>query len=214
MFIILNKKYKKNGFTLVEILIALFIFTIIGFILSSALRGVIDVQSGTEKKAVELQALQIAFLTLSRDIEQAVNRPVMNAQGKEEAAFVGDAHQFILTRTGVARSLNEHASGLQRVAIVWKENTLLQRTTDSIDRTIKSHWYEKKLLDQIDKVDFYYIDEHKHAHQTWPIKGENHQPLPRAVKIVLTFTNGGMISQLYVVPTEPFSMLQDAVEKF
>src|SRR5437762_2019018 len=90
------------GFTLLEILIALFIFTILSFLLTAALRTVINAQSGTEDKALRLRELQMILLTMSRDIEQTVNRPITNAVGKEEAAFVGTENGFVFTHTGFA----------------------------------------------------------------------------------------------------------------
>jgi type II secretion system protein J len=68
---------RRAGFTLLEILIALFIFTIVSMILVSALHNVLNNQAATEKKAHQLAKLQIAMLLMSRDIEQTIrtNKP-------------------------------------------------------------------------------------------------------------------------------------------
>src|SRR5690242_2240764 len=93
---------KNGGFTLLEILIALFIFTILSLMLASALHNVIGIQTATENNADRLRKLQIVLLIMSRDIEQTVNRPVMGVNGKEEIAFRGTPLKFEFTHTGLA----------------------------------------------------------------------------------------------------------------
>ena len=53
---------KKMGFTLIEILIALFVFTIISMIMVSALHNIFNYQAETEKQAARLNELQLALL--------------------------------------------------------------------------------------------------------------------------------------------------------
>src|SRR5947209_8116839 len=84
----------QQGFTLLELLIALFIFTIISMMLASALHTVIKAQSGSDKNALLLRELQVALLMMSRDVEQTVNRPVLDTTGKEERAFIGTPTSF------------------------------------------------------------------------------------------------------------------------
>ncbi len=198
MFIIKNK-----GFTLIEILIALFVFTILSLILAGGLRSVINTHAGTEKKAERLHDLQISLLMISRDLEQAVDRPVVNASGKEDAAFIGDKQHFTLTRIGAARTPNSsRTSYLQRVDISWNEDSLWRRTADAIDQTEKSKWLERRLLNEVQRVDFYYLDKDGKFHQGWPLENATDQALPRAVRVDLTLSKWGSISQLYVIPVQ------------
>src|SRR5580658_1720911 len=95
-------KNQSSGFTLLEVLIALFVFSILSLVLTGALRSVINTQSGTEKNAQRLRTMQLALLVLSRDIEQTVGRPVFGSTGQEEAAFFGDAKSFTFTHAGFA----------------------------------------------------------------------------------------------------------------
>src|SRR3990167_6001988 len=83
------RRYFSAGFTLVEVLIALFIFAIVSSIIAVALRSVIDAQSGTQKSAAQFRTLEMAWVILANDFEQAVNRPIINVDGREEAAFLG-----------------------------------------------------------------------------------------------------------------------------
>src|SRR5262249_3778215 len=100
MFMFPNKNTK--GFTLLEILIALFIFTILSMMLASALHNVINIQARTENNAERLRKLQMGLLVFSRDIEQAVNRKVVNSSGKDESPFTGSRLSVAFTHAGLA----------------------------------------------------------------------------------------------------------------
>src|SRR6185312_5679581 len=102
------------GFTLLEIIIALFIFSIVSIIIVSALHNVLNTQAATEKKAARLAELQIALLLLSRDIEQTVNRPIVNASGMLEG-FIGSSHTITFTHAGFVNPFGQlQRSTLQR----------------------------------------------------------------------------------------------------
>lgn len=45
------RRHNMNGFTLLEVLIALFVFTILSVMLMSALHNIINYVAGTEKSA-------------------------------------------------------------------------------------------------------------------------------------------------------------------
>ncbi|RDV24874.1 type II secretion system protein GspJ [Alteromonas aestuariivivens] len=74
-----NKRVR--GFTLIEILVAMAIFTLIGLAATGVLTSVIDSNELSEERFEKLQHLQRAMMTIERDIQQAVPRPVrLNAE--------------------------------------------------------------------------------------------------------------------------------------
>lgn len=195
MFIMKNNR----GFTLMEILVALFIFTILSMLMTTALRTVINAQSGSEDKAERLRKLQIALLIVSRDIEQAIDRPIVNSSGKEEAAFIGGNKGFALTHTGGA---SMH-SALQRTGYSWNEDSLFRLTWPVLDQTPETKVRKRVLLNDVVEARFQYLDEEGHFRDAWPLEGETKQPLPRGVRIYLTFAHWGKMSQLYLIPVQP-----------
>lgn len=196
---------KERGFTLLEILIALFIFTILSMILVVALRSVIDAQSGTEKNAERLRQLQISLLIMSRDIEQTVNRPVIAASGKEEPAFIGSPRSFTLTHVGFASSTR---STLQRVRYAWNDYSLWRMTWAALDQAPTSLPHSRRLLTDVVDAHFQYLDKDGRLQNQWPVDGQSKQPLPRAVKVFLTMSQWGKVSQLYVIPAQPSKTTQ------
>lgn len=197
-----HKMRGQKGFTLMEILIALFVFTIISMILTSALRSVIDAHAGAEKNAARLRELQMVVLLMSRDIEQTVNRPVLNTSAKEDEVFSGTPQGCTFTRTGYANPEAAVArSSLQRTGYVWRDDALWRVSWDVLDLAPDSRPRSRRLLGGVTAVRFEYLDKDKRFHKGWPINGDD-QPLPRAVRVVLTLKDWGQISQLYLVPAQ------------
>lgn len=198
-----------EGFTLLEILIALFIFTILSTIMAAALRSVINSQSGTEKKAERLRQLQMAVLMLSRDIEQAVNRPILSALGKEEAAFIGTPRNFIFTHAGFANLTSYHArSTLQRTEYSWNEDTLSRLTWPVLDQAPQTKAHTKQLLTNVSDVHFEYLTNSGRFSDHWPLDNDDSQPLPRAIRIYVTISQWGKLSQLYIIAAQSSKNVQ------
>jgi len=194
---------RQSGFTLLEILIALFIFAIISVILTAALRSVINTQEGTERNAERLRNLQFALLMVSRDVEQVVDRPVVNTEGKEEKAFIGDSRGFTLTHTGSASAEGgARRSALQRTAYRWNKDRLWRISWEALDQSPKSRPDQRELLTHVTGMRFEYLDQKKQFHTHWPLEANAKEALPRAVKIQLTISKWGSISQLYVIAAE------------
>ena len=80
---------KRSGFTLIEILVAMAIFTLIGLASTGLLTTVIDSNSLSQERFEKLQLLQRAMVTIERDIQQAVSRPVRANGEKQEVVMAG-----------------------------------------------------------------------------------------------------------------------------
>jgi len=78
-----------DGFTLLELLVALSIFGLLAAMSYSGLQAVLQQQSYTEQAAERLGALQKLYLIMQRDIEQIVARPVRDEFGDTQQPVVG-----------------------------------------------------------------------------------------------------------------------------
>jgi len=193
----------QRGFTLLEILIALFIFTVLSMMLASTLHNVINLQSHIEANATRLRKLQMGLLVISRDIKQAVNRPVLNSFGKEENAFIGTPESFTFTHAGFATQASGSTnavvrSTLQRTRYVWHTQGIWRMTWETLDQTPESHPHSRQLLSNVSAAHFQYLDKEGHFSNHWEAK----EALPRAIRVFLTISNWGTLSQLYVISTD------------
>jgi general secretion pathway protein J len=199
---------KKNnltsyiGFTLIEILIALFVFSILSIILMTALRTVINAQSGTENKAQRLREVQMTLLMMSRDIEQIVNRPIINTSGKEDPAFVGTSQSFSFTHLGYANPTDiTRRSSLQRTGYEWRDDQLWRLTAPVLDQAPKTKLQQRSLLNNVTSVRFEYLDQKNRFFDHWPLENGD-QPLPVGVKLSLTISSWGELTQFYLIAAQ------------
>jgi general secretion pathway protein J len=190
----------KRGFTLLEILIALFVFTIVSIIMVSALHNISNTQSATEKQSARLDQLQLAMLILSRDIEQTINRPILNSQGAQDGPLIGTKNSITFTHAGLANPLGQlHRSTLQRARYSLKNDTLVRETWDVLDQTPDSQIHARNLLNAVSELHFEYLDDKGKFQTEWPTVGQSQIPLPRAVRVSLTIKKWGKLSQLYLI---------------
>lgn len=192
----------RSGFTLLEILIALFIFTIVSLMMAGGLHTVITAQSGTEQSALRLRELQIVLVRMARDVQQAVNRPVKTASDQDSSAFYGTPRGFAFTHGGMAGQSSQHQV-LQRAQYIWGKKGLWRMAWDVLDQTAKSPKpSQRRVLDNVKEARFEYMDAKQVFHKSWPVNGQANQPLPRAVRITLTIEDWGTLKQMYVIPAE------------
>jgi general secretion pathway protein J len=191
----------EKGFTLIEILIALFIFTILSVLMMSGLKTVINMQTGVERSADRLHELQVALLTMSNDVEQAVDRPIINAFNAIEKSFVGTTKGFALTRMGLANSKNMIRSNMQRVRYLGGGG-LIRSTWEVLDQAPQSQPVSHALLKNVSEASFQYVSADGRIYNTWPVVEQPNQPLPRAIRVLLTISQWGKMSQLYVISAQ------------
>lgn len=197
---------KLTGFTLFEILIALFIFSILSVLMIAGLRTVINAESGVEKNAVRFRQLQFALLILSRDIEQAVDRPIWNASTKEDPAFIGTPSSFTFTHLGFANNFDGVAkSTMQRTQYLFQGDSLTRVTWPVLDRAPTTQTYQHALLSEVSEVRFEYLGEKNRFYPSWPLSVNPSMALPLAIRVYLSFSTWGKMSALYVLPTQSIS---------
>ncbi len=191
----------KNGFTLLEILIALFIFSIVSMIMVTALHTVFNSQSITAKHAEALTKLQIAFLLMSRDFEQTVNRSIMNAKGIVDPPFIGTHDTVTFTHGGFANPLGMmQRSTLQRTEYALDKDQLIRSIWPVLDQTQKTLPSHRILLHSTTDLRFDYLDNQGKFQNNWPPADQKQSAFPRAVRVSITLKNWGTLSQLYIIP--------------
>jgi general secretion pathway protein J len=126
------------GFTLIEVLIALAITAFVSMIaytsLSSVLTGVERLRENTDRT----YEINRAFMILSRDLRQFVNRPVRDEYGELEPALSGGSlarFDLSFTRSGWHNPSGYPRSNLQRVNYRLEEDGLWRDTYSVLDRT-------------------------------------------------------------------------------
>ena len=140
----------QRGFTLVELLIAIAVFAIIGLGANQVLRTVMDTSERVRSTTSHFTELNLAFSLLGRDLNQFVPRPIRDGLGDARRALVlnDDNLAIEFTRRGWPNPSGQPRSGLQRVAWVvdYEEKTLKRLFWKVLDRAEDSEPVERVLL--------------------------------------------------------------------
>lgn len=161
----------SRGFTLLELLISLVIFSLIAAMAYSGLNNVLIARSQTEAKVQQLYKLQMALTMMERDVEQVVDRPIRDEYGDEKPALVGNEYgDYLLefTHTGWLNPLSSPRSNLQRVAYSIKEEKLIRTIWYALDRAQDSEHFDTVLLDDVKNLEFRYLDPNGEWQRSWP----------------------------------------------
>jgi general secretion pathway protein J len=198
----MNNRFKITGFTLVELLIAITVFSIMAVIVYGGVRLVMDGKQQLEQSADSLSSLQRSFLFLQQDIEQILPRSVRDELGSQEAAFVccADEKLLQLTRGGVRGGITG-GSDLRRVEYHLENGILERRVWSTLDRVQEDKPSRFKLIDNV--LDFE-VNILGYGGSGWGStlsseKKDEMSAVPRAVEIIITTERFGAVSRLFVI---------------
>lgn len=188
---------KRNGFTLIEMLIALTIFGM----LTAAGVALLSVSARTQETADRLLAEfgQVRRLSalLTADLGQAAGRMHRDSDGRPQRAFAGADGQRDMLLLFVRRGWDdgEDAAGAQRVGYRVADGQLQRVAFSRVDGAGQA--IVSPLVDQVRAVRLRYRDERGEWRPGWadpdPIK------LPTAVELVVVSARYGPVRMLFTV---------------
>lgn len=188
---------KNKGFTLIEIMIALFIFSIIALIISYGLHNVFNAKKKITYHEQRLNQLQFALVILRHDITQLVD--YSDTQTGSATSTTGNSKQFTFTTTDNANPLGlEKRSNLMHVRYQEKAGKLIRDIWFTEGLQTKSHVTSRILLPNITHFRIRYLSRTGFI-DSWPAPNTLTIAPPNAVQISFTLPNWGNISQLYRV---------------
>ncbi len=197
-----------RGFTLLELLVALAVFSIMAIAAYSGLRNVLYTRAAVEEQNRRLTSVQLALYRLEQDIEQAVPRGIRDEYGEPQGALLGGAlavDRLILTRAGWDNPLGQPRATLQRIAYRLRDGRLWRLYWPVLDRGGLIEPRETLLLDRVRDFKARFLDQDDWR-DDWPppVSDDETKPdpdrLPRAVEISLTLEDWGEITRLLPLP--------------
>lgn len=201
------------GFTLLELLIAISIFALVGLASYRMLESVLRSDEATRAQEKELRELTRAFVSFERDLVQVIARPIRDGFGERRSALQGESHApdggvaLELTRSGWRNPLGWQRSTLVRVR--WRlDGQVLERIYWSVlDQAVDSEPRTQRVLDGVNNLELRYLDQNDEWQQDWPpFAGEESEReralelLPRAVEIRLIHSRYGELRRLLRLP--------------
>ena len=188
----------KNGFTLIEMLIALIIFGMLTAAGVTLLTLTVRTQETSERRLEALGTLRRTGALLNADLAQAAPRIHRIANGEPMAAFTGGNGGEALLLAFVRRGWEDESSfrsSLQRVEYRLRDGRLERWRYDAVDGA--GHAVAMPLLDGVRRLQLRYRDRDGSWRDTWD--PTDPARLPVAVELVSDSEGRGLIRQLFLV---------------
>lgn len=212
MMMPLNLYHSRQGFTLIEVLIALFITAVIGVMAFLSLDTATDAVDRNRQQSERLDNINRLFTVLGRDLRHSVQRGIRDENGSRQLAFeLNEDGRLSFTRRAWfnPREGQIKRSELQRLEYRLEDETLYRRTWYSLDRSDDSTMIEAPLLHDIKMLRYQVLWQNREQLQAnplggkwlsiWPdpAAGSQQNTLPFALEITLELEDLGEIKRVY-----------------
>lgn len=193
---------RSGGFTLVEILVAVAIFSVIAAISFGTLDGYLKGRDRVTSKYTSLQQLQRLFTLLERDFRFAIDRQVRDENGESQPVVSagGEAGEILRITTAVPDPLQPGLSNLQRISWALREGDLYRATWQVLDRVQDSEQVAVRVAEKVESVElgFFRWDDDSGLRQVaeW---GKQDQ-LPAGIELLITLDNEKPYRRLFDLP--------------
>jgi general secretion pathway protein J len=215
---------KADGFTLVEILVAVFIYAILATLVMRGLHSSLAAEKVLHQRTEMLAALQRTYFMLEQDVAQMVNRTVLDATGGRRMGFmilvpneasVGE-QVGLKTEQGLNRleftTLGHEGVGfvktsqLLRVAYYTRDHTLYRHAFRQVDVMPTTLVDQLPLVSGLKAIRFFCVDQYGRRQSQWmgeyvlQDQGEGRLPLfglPRGLVVELEVQDFGTLQWVF-----------------
>jgi general secretion pathway protein J len=195
-----RRRIDAAGFTLLELLVALAILSLLSVLGYRALASLTDSETQLSAEAAHWRALDALFMRLEGDLRQAQPRPA-RVGAEVEPPWVGSADLdgnavLRFSRAGPEFALEPGSAG-QRIGYRLNNGALEVLYWPYLDVAPGSAPTAYALADGISRFHVEYLDRSGAWRAQWPVAGE--AALPRAVRVQLTLADGATIERWLVL---------------
>jgi general secretion pathway protein J len=191
---------RAAGFTLLEVVVAVSIFAVIGIIALTGLGKMTRDGQALAEANNRLSDLQFAVVYFDRDWAQVSPRGIRNQYGDSEANIVIADDTITFTRSGWSNLLGYRRSNLQRVQYLVDDERLLRRYWQSLDQGIGEQPVETVLLDRVESMEVALLNAVGSPLRSWPPEASDNDGQPILLSLKLELPDRGDIIRLLEVP--------------
>jgi len=229
----MNSTKRQQGFTLIEVVIAISIFAMLGFGCYKVVHGLSLAKDSITKNSEELRQFARAMNIVNLDFTQLTPRKILDDSGKDVPAFNthGD-YSIEFTRVGVPNPLMVKRAKVARVAYRFteqldgdeikqiennkslvraigdgKQGYLLRYVWPVLDRGNSEKPAMQIILIGVKSIELVYLDDQAKWHDEWPPSGGEANSfvteLPFAIKFKITTNKYGLLERFFQVRVLP-----------
>lgn len=188
----------SRGYTLIEVVIALAIFAILGTLSAGLLSRALDIQSRISDNLTPISDLELVITRLTEDTHQIVNRKVRDSHMNLFSAFTGNTKQVAFTRGGyIPEKGTSNPSSLRRIALSCENHKLIRSTWPVLDGIDLEHPHLQVLLDNLNDCHFSMLYDGQ-----WDDKFRESDiaPFPAALRLHIETKAHGQSTFIFVIP--------------
>jgi len=224
---------KNRGFTLIEVVIAISIFALLGFGCYKVVHGLSLARDSVSKSSEELRQFVRAINIINDDFSQLSTRKILSDAGHSAPAFDTQGDYLVeFSRIGVRNPLMAKRAKVVRIAYQFekeidthelenqddaqnttvgdgKQGYLIRYDWPVLDRGNNDPPGTKVLLAGVKGLELEYMDQNKKWVTSWPpTDSQNNsapQDLPYAIKFKLDTVKYGLLERLFAIRKLPKS---------
>jgi general secretion pathway protein J len=199
----------SRGFTLLELLIAIAIFAVVGALAMSGYNELLMQRERAMQTMARARAVQRAVTRLTQDFAQLEPRPVRDATAAtvNPALYLNAGGTYVveLTRAGWSNPAGVSRATLQRVGYRLLDGKLYRDYWTVLDRTLSSTPVEAVLMDKVTAFSLRFMDRNRQWQTTWPANSTGGtgitraRSLPLAIEITVTLEDWGELKRVVEV---------------
>lgn len=193
-----------SGFTLLELLVALAIFSIMSVVAYRGLNATLETRAHLLEDNKKWRELSVFFAQMKDGLANVANRPVRNNNDLVSPAFSGkpdvigeDDAQLVFTRMGLPGQQGS-LGDLQRYGYRLRDQNIEQLVWPVLDQAPRTRPVVFQVLPHVSSFVMRYMD-HKGVWQPrWPVIGQSDE-IPRAVEVRIGLQSGEQVVRVFAL---------------
>jgi general secretion pathway protein J len=196
---------RRNGFTLVELLVALAIFAILTGFAYRGLNAMLDSRAALERESRKWRDTALFVGRIERDLGAVLERQATAASGtllmpvSSVIESSASSEGLALTRSGSPLQQNALAAP-QRVAYRLRDGSVERLAWGGVDAAPRDEPSALAVLRRVSALTFRFLDASGAWRTTWGLPGSGETALPAAVEVTLQLASGERIVRLVDLP--------------
>lgn len=198
----LRNPVRQQAFSLIELLVALAIFSTMAAISYAGLSAVTSTYTALDARERDLAALGRSLAVIERDLRGVARRPVRDVGGAPIVAMIAAADGLELSTHGRGRGDGQALGLIERIAYLRADGDLQRMRWPVLDRAAGTRPDRRPILADVDAVRWRFLGSDGRWQESWPPEGAGAlaDELPRAVEFVLDHARLGEVRRLVELP--------------
>jgi general secretion pathway protein J len=204
-----SRRYRSHGFTLLELIVALFVSAVMFAVGYAALMQATEQRDAIRSAQNELATLQRAIRLMTLDVTQSDPRPINDILGRGELAALlggdGSGRVLALTRGGEGDARSSGRPTLRRIEYRLEQGQLQRLAWPVLDPVAGVQPRVRVLLRGVRSIEFRFLDNEGQWSSVWPKPGASSaagslRQRPRAVEVRMDTEAEGVLRRVWEIP--------------